>query len=232
MHGSYVLGDYQPDRSDLDLLAVLAADPTASTLARLAAVHDALTTDAPESDGHVEVDYVSAAGVQAALRGAEPHPMVRISPGEPLHLTAATAHYLLNWWAASSHGRVLHCSPASELLPPIPVQRVRAVVLDHLRQWPQWAHEAQRAGNQAYAVLTVCRGVATLDTGTQLSKRGAADYGERRYPSWSPLIGWARDWWYAGGRDDEPGHFAEVVGFVTEVAGQLEETDVAEATDR
>ena len=39
LHGSWVLGDFAPGRSDLDLLAVLATDPTGATLAALADVH-------------------------------------------------------------------------------------------------------------------------------------------------------------------------------------------------
>jgi predicted nucleotidyltransferase len=50
LHGSSVLGDFAPGRSDLDLLAVLATDPTAATLAGLDDVHarlEASTTCRP-----------------------------------------------------------------------------------------------------------------------------------------------------------------------------------------
>ena len=41
IHGSWALGDFTPGRSDLDVLAVMATDPTAATLAEL---HDRART--------------------------------------------------------------------------------------------------------------------------------------------------------------------------------------------
>jgi predicted nucleotidyltransferase len=48
LHGSSALGDFAPGRSDLDVLAVMAADPSATTLAGLNDVHARLDTDFPE----------------------------------------------------------------------------------------------------------------------------------------------------------------------------------------
>src|SRR5215207_9576778 len=48
LHGSWALGDFTPGRSDLDVLAVMATDPRAATLAALHEVHARLTTDFPE----------------------------------------------------------------------------------------------------------------------------------------------------------------------------------------
>src|SRR5215217_1339486 len=101
VHGSWALGDFAPGRSDLDLLAVMATDPTPATLAGLDDVHARLDRDFAEWNGHVEVDYVSAEAIEAVVRGAdESHPMIRISPGEPLHEVEASRHYVLNWAAA------------------------------------------------------------------------------------------------------------------------------------
>lgn len=221
VHGSYVAGDYHAGRSDLDLLAILAQDPTEATLAKLGQVHDGLARDNSDWADHVEVDYVSAAAVRDVLVGGRVHAMARISPGEPLHLVDAASHYLLNWQSAQEHGQVLVGSSARDLLPPIEGERIRQVVLDHLRQWPEWASEMRQPGSQAYAVLTVCRGAATLDTGGQVSKRAAAAYGLTHFPGWSPLIEWARDWWYAGGSDAEPDRLPEVARFVTEVTSTI-----------
>jgi hypothetical protein len=81
LHGSWVAGDFRIGRSDLDLLALLAYDPSASMLATLAHVHDLLEQDHPEWADHVEVDYVSAAAIRDVLAGvAADHVMVRISP--------------------------------------------------------------------------------------------------------------------------------------------------------
>ncbi len=80
LHGSWALRDFAPGRSDLDVLAVMAADPTAATLAALHEVHARLATDLPEwGDGHVEVEYVSVGAIGAVVQGTdESHPMISV----------------------------------------------------------------------------------------------------------------------------------------------------------
>jgi Domain of unknown function (DUF4111) len=217
VHGSWVVGDFHLGRSDLDLVAVLADDPTEATLATLTRLHAELANDHPEWYEHVEVDYVSPYAVRDVLEGKGGRLLVRISPGEPIHLTPATSHYLLNWYTAERHGQVLLGVAPRQILPEISSDEVRRTVLDHLRQWPGWVEEMRSPGTQAYAVLTVCRAAAALDSGQQISKRAAAAYGTKHLPQWSPLIEWACDWWYGGGQDDEPERFNEVARFVREV---------------
>ena len=72
LHGSWALGDFTPGRSDIDVLAVMATDPTAATLAALHEVHARLGTDFPEwDDGHVEVEYVSVEAIRAVVQGRD-----------------------------------------------------------------------------------------------------------------------------------------------------------------
>ncbi|HET7476464.1 MAG TPA: aminoglycoside adenylyltransferase domain-containing protein [Dermatophilaceae bacterium] len=219
VHGSWVVGDFLIGRSDLDVLGVLSDDPSAATLRSLTGVHESLVRDFPEWSDHVEVEYVSPAAVRdVLLGGGQIHPMVRISPGEPIHLIEASRHYLLNWHAALQHDRVLAGRSPRDVLPEIETPLVQQVVVGHLVQWPDWVAPMTSPGGQAYSVLTICRAVATLQTGRQLSKRAAADYGVSVLPEWAALIGWARAWWYAGGLDTDPGRYREVLTFVGSVA--------------
>jgi hypothetical protein len=219
VHGSWVAGDFTLGRSDLDLLAVLTEDPDEHTLARLATVHASITDSAPEWDNHVEVDYVSRDAVQSVLSGEDTeHQMVRISPGEPIHLVAATRHYLLNWQSSRRHDRPILGRSPSEVLPLIPDGLVRQVVIEHARQWPAWLGDARHPEFQAYAVLTMCRALAFLSTGEQPSKHGAASWGEERLPHWRGLIRWADDVWYRGSQG-RTGRLDEVTAFVRETSG-------------
>jgi predicted nucleotidyltransferase len=91
VHGSWVFGDFTPGRSDLDLLAVLATDPTASLLTQLGDMHAGIERDHRDWAGHIEVDYVSSSAVADVVRGvARSHPMIRISPGEAIHMLTAS----------------------------------------------------------------------------------------------------------------------------------------------
>lgn len=221
VHGSWTAGDFTPGRSDLDLVAVLVADPTPALLPRLARVHAGVERDHPGWAGHIEVDYVAAGAVADVVRGGPPHAMLRISPGETLHLLPASRHHLLNWAAARAADTAIAGVAPATVLPEIDDRLVEAVVLDHVRAWPQWVLGMHTAGGQAYAVLTVCRAAVTLLQHRQVSKRAAAAAGAELFPERAELIGWARAWWYEGGPDDAPGRPDDVRRFVTEVADLL-----------
>jgi predicted nucleotidyltransferase len=215
VHGSFVLGDFQADRSDVDLLAVVADDPS-DLLEPLRAMHERLTADHPEWTDRVEVEYASVAAL-AGFR-ADPRPMVRISPGEPLHVVPATRHYLLNWYAAREWGATRHGPPPKDLIPAITTAEWTDAIRDHLRQWPEWIDDMRSPGAQSYAVLTICRALHALDTGRQASKRTAATWAAHTLPPWAPLITWASDHWYGPTPDPEPDRLPEVTRFVAAVA--------------
>jgi predicted nucleotidyltransferase len=221
LYGSLALGDFAPGRSDLDVLAVTATDPSTATLAELSDLHAHLATDFPEWNGHVEVDYISVEAVEAVVQGTdESHLMIRISPGEPLHEVEASRHYVLNWAAAIQADQPIAGAAPSTVLPAIDQRLIHQVILLHVRAWPEWVRDMQATGAQVYAVLTLCRAMEALATGRQVSKLAAAKAGRSRFPEWSTLIDWAQDWWYNGGSDSDPGRFEDVRRFVEDVAAR------------
>jgi predicted nucleotidyltransferase len=218
VHGSWAAGDFHPARSDLDLLAVLTADPTDHTAETLRVLHDRVAADHPEWTDRVEVEYLSSAALTRYR--IEPRPMVRISPGEPLHVVPATRHYVLNWHAARERGIVLRGPPPGELLPDFGPEFLETV-REHARQWPAWVREMSGTGSHAYAVLSLCRALYSATGGGQASKRRAASYAAAALPHRATLIGWASRWWYEGRADDESAPVAEVVAFVDEVSARV-----------
>jgi hypothetical protein len=222
-HGSLVAGDFAIERSDLDVLAVLSADPNDELLAVLAGIHADLDARFPDWAGRIEVEYASLEAIQEAAAGAlaAGRVIARISPGEALHLLPATTHRAVTWAAVHDSGRRLLGPPPSELLPEFDPGLVRAALVDHVRDWPVWVGEMTAPGAQSYSVLTLCRAIQRLGHGVQLSKRAAADRTIKILPNWSGLIAWARDWWYSGGADTDPGRAGEVRAFVVEQSAAL-----------
>ena len=155
MHGSWVAGDFKLGRSDLDLLAVLAEDPDEGTLARLTALHADISAEAPDWDYHVEVDDVSVAAVRSVLAGdGSEHSMVRISPGEPIHLVHVDRTPYSTGVAPESTTIGSSDALRVKCCPPSPTPLVREVVIEHARQWPAWLDGASGPEFQAHAVLT------------------------------------------------------------------------------
>lgn len=235
-YGSWALGDFCPGRSDLDVLAVMARDPTVAMQAALHEMHARLATDFPEWDGRVEVEYVSVDAITAVVQGTdESHPMIIVGGGEPLHEVEASRHYVLNWAAALQADRPIVGAAPSTVLPVIDQQLIRLVVLQHMRAWPRWMDDIERlrAGDQAYTVLTLCRAAEALATGRQLSKLAAARASRSRFPEWSALIDWAREWWYNGGSDLDNKRSEEARRFVADVSAQsLSRNDRLSPSDR
>ncbi|WP_250037189.1 nucleotidyltransferase domain-containing protein [Paractinoplanes maris] len=219
VHGSLIAGDFAPARSDLDVLAVLTADPDDRLLGVLAGLHAELDAAHPEWAGRIEVEYVSLAALTDAAEGR--HLIARVSPGEQLHLLPATRHRLVTWATVHRSGRPLLGPPAETLWPPYDAELVRAALLDHVRDWPDWVRGMTTPGAQSYSVLTMCRAVQRVRFGHQLSKRQAAAPTAAAFPEWAGLIEWARAWWYEGGQDTDPGRPADVCGFVEAVSAAL-----------
>ncbi|MBO4142598.1 DUF4111 domain-containing protein [Micromonospora tulbaghiae] len=219
LHGSLVAGDFAANRSDLDLLAVLAGDPDEKLIDVLAGLHADLDRRHPQWAGRIEVEYVSLDAVRAV--GGRDHLIARISPGELLHLLPTTTHRVVTWAAVRDYGRTLLGPPADELLPAVEPGLVRSALLDHVRDWPAWVTQMTTPGAQSYAVLTLCRAYQRLRNGRQLSKRQAADQTATACPRWAGLVVWARDWWYDSGQDSDPGRFDEIRAFVHEVSAAI-----------
>jgi hypothetical protein len=220
VHGSYVAGDFDPARSDLDLLAVLREVPTPATLELLRPLHARLAVDHPAWADRIEVDYFPVATLTELAD--RPGWMIRISPGEPLHLFEASRHYLLNVASARADGRVLHGLSPTAVLPPVDQAAVRAVVREHAASWPEWVEDSRgRTGAQAYAVLTLCRALHLTVDGTQVSKRRAGLWAAARRPESADLIDWASAWWYGGGTNTDPGRYEDVAAFVSSVGAEI-----------
>lgn len=220
-HGSLVAGDFSPARSDLDLLAVVARPPDDAMLAAVAPVHAALEERHPAWRGRIEVETVARSTVEAYASGPPDAPessrtdsIMRISPGEALHLLPATSHRVVTWATVRGSGRALVGPTAAEALPTVSAQTARDALIEHVRDWPTWVEGMTTVGAQSYSVLSLCRAWCALVRGEQLSKRAAADEFASARPEEADLVRWAGDWWYAGGSDDEKGRFEEVRAFV------------------
>lgn len=224
LHGSLVVGDFAPGRSDVDLIAVLTVQPDDELLVPLGRLHDEVSGLFPTWRGHVEVEYVAIETLRMHAVGGPVEAagvIARISPGEHLRLLPATPHRLLGWSLVRSYGRALIGPPARVAIPAFSEQKVKEALFHHVRDWPVWVREMATPGGQAYAVLSLCRAAVLLETGEQLSKKAAATHVAQGEPGQADVVLWARDWWYESGSDDEPPRTDEVRRFVDETSASL-----------
>jgi hypothetical protein len=192
VYGSLATGSFEPDVSDVDLIAVVTDEPDEASLAELTALHADLVRRHPTWDDRIEVDYVSSRGLATCRTSSTT--IARIGPGEPLHLVVAGREFLLDWYPARRDAIVLVGPPIASLIPAIP----ESEYLDETRAYlatfrNRFAADAS-AGSQAYAIVTMCRGFYALRHGEWLSKRSAALRACVDFPRWRPLLDLALSW--------------------------------------
>jgi hypothetical protein len=176
----------------VDFLAVLSTDVSPDLAAHLERMHDELAEDNPTLRGRIEAVYVSEAGL-ANFRVASPRIAV-ISPGEPFHVIRAGTDWILSWYPARCNSIALVGSPATDLIPDISFEEYCNATRNHMRRFSKRIAADSTLGSQAYAVLTMCRGLYTCLHSEQVSKLAAAAWAQREFPEWAVLIRHAIAW--------------------------------------
>ncbi|WP_043625111.1 nucleotidyltransferase domain-containing protein [Nonomuraea candida] len=166
-HGSLAAGDYQPERSDLDLIAVLDSAPTMEHWRRIKAVHRRLRLPLAE---RLHCSYLARQELDdlAAEHITWAHGHIFRRP-----VTAVTRREL------HDKPRVLYGPPPAGLLPPVSDAELTRFVRTDLRDY--WLVKAQ--GRRRWlqdvwvdlGMLTVARATVTLRDGRLISKREALD---------------------------------------------------------
>ena len=181
LHGSLMLGDYLPGRSDIDLLLIVA---DRLTDARVAALAKAVGRQRPRAPVAVDIRLVTrtAAGSPSPLPFMEAYARIK-GPERRTHIEARDRHerdLAVEFSVCRAHGRSLLGAPPGELIGRVP------------DPWVLDAGDAQLADWQAigddppYAQLTVlsaCRVWRFAEERRHSSKDAAGLWALRRDPS-------------------------------------------------
>lgn len=202
LEGSLILGDFDIAASDIDLVAALSAEIDDPEFAALEAMHAALAARHPEWDDRVEVCYISLAAL-ASVRTST-NQIVNISPGEPIHRTQTRREWIMNWYLTRERSLTLFGPAPREIIEPISQAEFLASVRDHARGWNEWVEQMRGRYAQSYAILTLCRGLYSIQHGDQVSKKAAAEWSIEQYPEWAPVIRDALLWKETTRRETDP----------------------------
>jgi len=223
LYGSLATGDFDEQISDIDLLAVLSSEVSPDLAIRLQRMHDGLAQDNPTWRGRIEVVYVSALGL-ANFRAVPPQIHV-ISAGEPFHVISAGTDWIITWHPAHNRGITLVGPPAAEVLPDTSFEEYAAAVRNYMRRFRERIPDDATPGSQAFAVLTMCRGLYTGVRGEQVSKLRAAAWAQKEFPEWAWLIrdaiAWRENQWDVP-QADGTATVPTVRRFIAEIAERVE----------
>ncbi len=181
LDGSLANGDFD-EASDIDFVVVTDQEVSATHFAALQAMHDRLAaTDSPWAM-ELEGSYVG----QQALRRYDPahalHPNIERGLGERLKLVHHDAAWTVHRSIVRERGITLVGPAPRTLIDPISPTLLRQAMVSFLPAWAAYLHnnpaQITHRGYQSYIVLSLCRVLYTLHSGTVASKPVAARWAQ------------------------------------------------------
>jgi hypothetical protein len=205
LYGSLSSGDFDPERSDIDFLVVTDGELPDEMLASLAAMHARIAAGGSPWAKRFEGSYIP----QQALRRYDPdhaqHPSIGVDWS--FGVNGHGSDWIIQRYVIREQGVVVAGPPPQPLIDPVLQDDLRRAVLETLHGW--WAEQLrhqvhlQTREYQAYAVLTMCRALYTLEKGVIVSKPVAARWAQHALDArWAGLIERALAWREEDGIDD------------------------------
>jgi hypothetical protein len=198
LYGSLASGDFDPQRSgDIDFVVVTADELPDEMLPALEAMHARIAASGLKWATRLEGDYIP----QPALRRYDPTHARYPHFGMDGHFDVEQhdSDGVIQRHIIREHGVVLAGPAPQTLIDPVQPNDLRRAALGILREWwsPQ-LHDPARLHSseyQAYAILTMCRALYTLQHGTVVSKPVAARWAQEALGEpWAALIERALAW--------------------------------------
>jgi hypothetical protein len=205
LHGSLATGDFNLLSSDIDFVVVTSEQVSGELLPALGDLHTRLAASGLEWATRLEGAYIA----KQVLRRYEPEKTACAWLGADGHFALEP---LGNDWVIQSYvireqGVVVTGPHPKILIDPIMPEDLRQAELATLRWW--WAPQLENPFRlrsreyQAYAVLTMCRALYTLQFGTVASKPVAARWAQTELgENWAALIERSLAWHEGDGVDD------------------------------
>ncbi len=200
LYGSLASGAFDPNRSDIDFIVVSAHELPEKLVPALEEMHVRLATNGSKWAAKLEGSYVP----QQALRRYDPTdpPRPQINEGR-FYLGRHGSDWIIQRHILREHGVIVAGPTISTFIDPVGQDDLRRAVQGILREWwepmlhdPSWLRGSEY---QAYAVLTMCRALYTLQHGSVASKTVSARWAQETIGHWAALIERVLAW-----QHDEP----------------------------
>ncbi len=197
LYGSLASGHFDPQRSDIDVLVVTAAELPEEVRHALAAMHADIAAGGSPWATRLEGSYIP----QHALRCYDPaqarHPSIGV--GQPFEVRRHHSDWVIQRHLIREQGVVLAGPTPRTLIDPVGPDDLRRAVRAILHEW--WLPKLQDSAwvrdreYEAFAVLTMCRALHTLREGTVVPKPVAARWAQATLgEQWVGLIERALVW--------------------------------------
>lgn len=212
LYGSLASGDFEPARSDVDFVVVTATEVPPARLPALEAMHAALGTSDLAWAKKLEGCYIPRDALRRYNPDDPPRPVV--NEGR-FYLGRMGSDWIIQRHIMREQGVVVAGPPPTTLIDPVTPDGLRGAVRASMHEW--WAGHLDNPERlaerdyQAYAILTMCRVLHTLDTGEIGSKPLAARWAQQRLgTAWHAIIERALAWPHP----PQPDHLPEALDLI------------------
>jgi Domain of unknown function (DUF4111) len=182
--GSCVHGDFEPARSDVNLLAVLTDDPTPQDITAIGALLDAVFADTTNGSTASRLAWSAVRRLRMSWKRVD-HRVSSAGSALGNRCISFRRNDDASWTGRPPRGRTVYGMPAA--LPSVPWSVTREVLLDELRSWRAWVQDLDGV-NRSGTAFTVSRTIASASTGTPHSKRAGARWLRERKPHFRGLL--------------------------------------------
>lgn len=228
LYGSLASGEFDPESSDIDFLVVTEGVLPAETLAELAAMHARIAAGPSRWARELEGSYIPRDAIRRYDPANAAHPTIGID--WPFGVSHHESDWVIQRHIIREQGVALAGPPPRTLIDPVPPEALRRGVLGILRTW--WSLQLtdpsllRTRDYQAFAILTMCRALYTLEHGTIVSKPAAARWAQATLPEpWPALVEQALAWRH----DRAPGDVSESLDFIRYTIDRAVRSEIAAA---
>lgn len=190
LYGSLASGDFDPPSSDIDFLVVTEGELPGEMIPALDAMHRRIAASGLPWAAKLEGSYIP----RDVLRVYDPARATYPALGEEgFHIAHHGSDWIIQRHILREQGVIVAGPEPRALIDPVAPDDLRRAVRGILDEWwarqvhnPAWFREGVY---QAYAVLTMCRALYTLEYGCIVSKPAAASWARRTLGGrWPALI--------------------------------------------
>jgi Domain of unknown function (DUF4111)/Nucleotidyltransferase domain len=179
LYGSLALGDFDPQTSDIDLIVVTQSELPVEIISELRAMHVKFDHSGSPWAGNVEAAYIPLSALKYPVSSAASYPQVE--KGTELFLAPLEAGWAFQRHTLRERGVVVSGPSPVIFTDPVNLLEMKEAAAAILGKWqeqarqdPGWITWVRERGCQAFVILTICRLLHSLNTGSVASKPAAA----------------------------------------------------------
>ncbi len=190
LQGSFAVGDFD-QHSDVDFIVAVENELSDREVQALQTMHGRLyDMDCPWAQ-HLEGSYFPRLILKDYSQAGTP--LWYLDHGSRSLARSNHCNTIVVRWVVREHGVRLAGQDPASLVEEIPVEALRQEILSTIRDWGREIQdEPERYNNrfyQTFIVLSYCRMLRDLETGSTGSKRAGAEWAKENLdPSWKDLI--------------------------------------------